>query len=106
MYFLFGYDRYYPSGGMNDYVGSTDCVEDAQELAKQHPRDLYEIVTSRDGDLASPAHLEIILTGSSKCFMRSPTVIEWEKEEYSCGCLPENDIKKDGKLQCACGLRR
>ena len=34
-YLLFGGDTYYPTGGMNDFCGSFDTIEEAEECAKK-----------------------------------------------------------------------
>jgi hypothetical protein len=77
MYFLFGYDYHYPSGGMQDYIGSTDNIEDAKKMAKDNPNDVYEIVVKYDGDYLLPAYLKTILTGESKRVMKELT-IRWQ----------------------------
>lgn len=45
-YLLFGYNDYYPSGGMGDYLGDFNSLEDIEEYKiKQEPfYDNYEIV--------------------------------------------------------------
>ena len=40
-YLLFTFDTYYPSGGMNDFSGSFDTVEEARAAVKT---DYYQIV--------------------------------------------------------------
>lgn len=35
MYFLFAWDTYYPSGGLNDYEGAYDSLEKAEEAGKK-----------------------------------------------------------------------
>jgi len=43
-YILFGYDHYYPAGGLNDIAGSFDTLEEAREAAKKDTSDIKEIV--------------------------------------------------------------
>jgi hypothetical protein len=41
---LFGYDTYYPNGGMSDYLGAFPSKEEALKASKTHKRNWYEIV--------------------------------------------------------------
>jgi hypothetical protein len=45
-YLLFCYSQYYPSGGWNDFEGSFDTIEDAQNAAHG---DWWHIVDTEDG---------------------------------------------------------
>lgn len=46
MYHLFLYDRYYPSGGMNDHEGEFSSPEEALEVAKKSTYDYFQVVNS------------------------------------------------------------
>ena len=49
-YMVFKYDSYYPGGGMNDFVDSTDSLEAVIELATVKPyRDYTEILDVQTG---------------------------------------------------------
>ena len=49
-YMVFQYDTYYPGGGMNDFVDSTDSREAVIELATAGPyRDYTEILDIQTG---------------------------------------------------------
>jgi hypothetical protein len=39
MYFLFAGDIYYPTGGMQDYVGTVPTLEAAREAVTNPPKD-------------------------------------------------------------------
>lgn len=43
-YVVFGYNQYYPSGGMEDMIGSVDTKEELRELTKQNRFDVYDVV--------------------------------------------------------------
>jgi hypothetical protein len=38
-YILFGYEQYYPSGGMNDYIGDYDTVSEALMFLEELDKD-------------------------------------------------------------------
>ena len=50
-YLLFAFDNYYPNGGINDFQGSFETVEEAQQFYKKghntsgEKYDWYQIVT-------------------------------------------------------------
>jgi hypothetical protein len=43
-YIVFGHDKFYPNGGMNDMIGSVDTKEELRELTKQNQFDRYDVV--------------------------------------------------------------
>lgn len=43
-YIVFGFDNYYPSGGLSDIVRSHDSIEEARAETKNGDYDSYEIV--------------------------------------------------------------
>lgn len=46
-FLLFGFDKYYPEGGAEDFVADFDTLEEAEEFVKTHNpkrRDLYNIM--------------------------------------------------------------
>ena len=43
-YIVFGYDNYYPVGGLNDIAGSFDTLEEAKICAMKNTSDIKEIV--------------------------------------------------------------
>lgn len=63
-YWVFGFSEYYPSGGMQDFVGSFDTVEEAREYVKDpktyaelmgltdrhYSQEYYDIVDSTTGE--------------------------------------------------------
>jgi hypothetical protein len=60
---VFEFQRYYPAGGLGDYVGSAETVEDAAAVVASRKRQKrgrvtadgwgFEIVTEREGRLVS-----------------------------------------------------
>lgn len=74
MYYLFGYDRFYPRGGLNDYLGSFDDKEPAKVEAKNKGYEFYEIVIQEEGDYINPARLVVIERGQQN----DESLIEWE----------------------------
>lgn len=42
-YWLFSFDNYYPSGGMNDFNDSFETMEEAMALAVKNRRDCDEL---------------------------------------------------------------
>lgn len=42
-YLLFGYETYYPTGGLSDLVGSFDTALEAVEEARKMKHDYYEL---------------------------------------------------------------
>lgn len=48
-YALFGYDRYYPTGGWDDFVCSYDSLEDA--VSSFPDRDYKQIVDLQTGEV-------------------------------------------------------
>lgn len=80
MYHLFGYDGYYPDGGMNDYLGGFDKIEDAKIFAVEtfkEPKEFYEIAQLTESDLINPAKLEIVLKGFREYKAGGGFNIEW-----------------------------
>lgn len=59
-YMLFaGYD-YYPSGGMNDFIGRNATLLETMELLHTvHIRDWFNIYDSKTGIIYSRVHLEL-----------------------------------------------
>lgn len=57
-YHLFGYDTYYPGGGMGDYYGSFDSPEEAAaHIRTQHHRDSWHMaVVNEQGNLEETPH--------------------------------------------------
>ena len=50
-FLLFGFDAYYPTGGMNDFVGDFDLKEDARADANiNSARDFYQILDTESGE--------------------------------------------------------
>ena len=51
-YWLFGGDAYYPNGGMNDFVGSFDEIEQAEECVKseEYEFDWHHIFDTQTGE--------------------------------------------------------
>lgn len=47
-YILFGYDKYYPGGGMEDIIGSFDTVDDAKKAIKEDDSDKYDLLDTVD----------------------------------------------------------
>ena len=47
-YLLFSGDRYYPCGGMNDFVGSYSTTDEAIQVALEKDDDWYHIFDSED----------------------------------------------------------
>lgn len=43
-YIVFGYDYYYPSGGLQDIIGQANSLEEAKSICKKRRRDIFEIV--------------------------------------------------------------
>lgn len=49
-FLVFGYDTYYPNGGMNDCINSFDTIEDAKkEIFSNLKFDYYEIFDRIEG---------------------------------------------------------
>lgn len=48
-YLLFGYDTYYPLGGMNDLIDSFDTIEEAIDAIKNDNSDCHEIYDRIEG---------------------------------------------------------
>lgn len=46
-YAVFAYDDYYPSGGMNDFCGTYDTVEEASDCGQSTGWDNWEVVDLR-----------------------------------------------------------
>lgn len=47
-YWVFGFDQYYPRGGMNDFLGAFPTIKEAyqfieEERKKDFPHDAYEV---------------------------------------------------------------
>ena len=58
LYMIFGYDYYYPSGGMEDLIATdVKTLERAKEICKQSHRDWYEIVDKKDWSIVWADHL-------------------------------------------------
>jgi len=57
-YHLFGYDTYYPGGGMGDYYGSFDSTEEAAEhIRSVSHRDSWHLaVVNGQGNLEETPH--------------------------------------------------
>lgn len=55
MYLVFGGDNYYPMGGMEDYIGRANSLEDAMACGRDSGCDWWHVV-----DLAT---LEIVFNG-------------------------------------------
>jgi hypothetical protein len=47
-YLLFAYDRYYPSGGMNDFVGDFDTLDELKIAAKNKDVKYYDYIKYLD----------------------------------------------------------
>jgi hypothetical protein len=45
---LFGYDTYYPGGGMNDYLGAFPSKKEALKASRRHSHNWFEIVYVED----------------------------------------------------------
>ncbi len=45
-YLVFGFDQYYPNGGWNDFICSTNTLEEArlEVKARTHDNDYFQIV--------------------------------------------------------------
>jgi hypothetical protein len=64
-YLLFAFDKYYPKGGWEDFIGSFDTIEECKQLSMiERFYDEYQIIDSEIG-------LEI-LTMSPQCIHDSP----------------------------------
>lgn len=50
-FFLFTFDEYYPSGGMNDLRGSFASIEDARAEKNKSDYEYFQIVQFQDGKL-------------------------------------------------------
>ena len=50
-YFLFSYDNYYPSGGMNDFINHFEKFEEAKEEAKKAPFENIQIFDIFTGEV-------------------------------------------------------
>lgn len=52
-FLIFGYDEYYPQGGMTDLVDSVDNIEEAIDYVTKHisnrTRDYYEVYDRVEG---------------------------------------------------------
>lgn len=48
-YLLFRFDRFYPTGGWNDFSAAYDTIEEAREFGKLPGGDYYQIVDSHTG---------------------------------------------------------
>ena len=52
-FLLFGFDNYYPMGGMNDFVGDFDSREEARADANINGgRDFYQILDTESGQFS------------------------------------------------------
>jgi hypothetical protein len=55
MYFLFSFNEHYPSGGVNDFEGTFDRIEEARAIAdtarEEVGHDHYQIAILRNGSL-------------------------------------------------------
>lgn len=59
-FLIFGYDRYYPAGGMHDLVGQFDTLEEVHEYFNgirrpdtarfAYPHDRYEVYSVETGE--------------------------------------------------------
>jgi hypothetical protein len=47
-YIIFGYDSYYPSGGLNDIIGQEDTLEAAIKVCKRENYNWMQIVNRDD----------------------------------------------------------
>ena len=60
-YWLFGFDTYYPAGGMQDFEFSFDTLEDFEELREikleRYPCDNYHVFDSSKGVVATREYL-------------------------------------------------
>lgn len=43
-YIVFGYDQYYPAGGLGDVVGSFDTLDEAKEYIKNDRCDFNDVI--------------------------------------------------------------
>jgi len=50
-FWLFMFDNYYPTGGMNDFVDSFETKADAVQAVASKSRDYYQILDSRTGEI-------------------------------------------------------
>ena len=48
-YLVFGYDRYYPNGGMSDCIGSFDTIEEAKNAVREDNPDFWDIYDRFEG---------------------------------------------------------
>jgi hypothetical protein len=51
-FLLFGFDRYYPGGGWNDFLGSFDTAEEAREFAaaQKYQPDCHDVIDTAAGE--------------------------------------------------------
>jgi len=47
-WWVFGYDCYYPGGGISDFVGAFSTREEATAVIKSGKRDYYDLVYIQD----------------------------------------------------------
>lgn len=57
-YYLFGFDQYYPGGGLSDYRGAFDSPDAAAAFIRAAPsRDYWQLATiAADGNLVETDH--------------------------------------------------
>lgn len=55
-YFVFGYDTYYPGGGLNDLLGTATTLDEAKALAESSGDQWVDVLDSQTGRLLEGCH--------------------------------------------------
>lgn len=80
VYHLFAYNRFYPHGGLNDYLGSFDTIDEAKDGAISAHYEVIEIVVQRDNTLDESAELVCIEYGDG-FWSDGKYLVEWTKTD-------------------------
>ena len=74
-FLLFGFDTYYPCGGMEDFFGDFDTLDEAKKFPPRHGRNNYQIFDTQD----KVCHMRSEINWSSE-------YTDWQEESLDSVC--------------------